>query len=129
MHHAEVVKAIIPGGNFDRAIEQQHTYLLLPTDQCRYLFITCNLPAHVCLQYTLSSSESASEVLPFTVDRVSGEVTVSGVLDHEYKSEYIFNVTANGKNAVDRPAQTFKRCQHTLFIFVKRCLWGEMSLM
>ena len=101
----------------------------LPTDQCRYLFITCNLPAHVCLQYTLSSSESASEVLPFTVDRVSGEVTVSGVLDHEYKSEYIFNVTANGKNAVDRPAQTFKRCQHTLFIFVKRCLWGEMSLM
>ena len=101
----------------------------LPTDQCCYLFITCNLPAHVCLQYTLSSSESASEVLPFTVDRVSGEVTVSGVLDYEYKSEYIFNVTANGKNAVDRPAQTFKRCQHILFIFVKRCLWGEMSLM
>ena len=129
MHHAEVVKAIIPGGNVDRAIKQHHTFLLLPTDQCCYLFITCNLPAHVCLQYTLSSTESASELLPFTVDSVSGEVTVSGDLDHEYKSEYIFNVTANGKNAVDRPAQTFKRYQHTLFIFVKRCLWGAMSLM
>ena len=115
-------KAIIPGGNFDRAIEQQRTYLLLPTDQCCYLFITCNLPAHVCLQYTLSSSESASEVLPFTVDRVSGEVTVSGVLDHEYKSEYIFNVTATGKSAAENPAQAIKQSQTHYLLFVKRAL-------
>ena len=122
MHHAEVVKAIIPGGNLDRAIEQQHTYLLLPTDQCRYLFITCNLPANVCLQYALSSSESASEVLPFTVDRVSGEVTVSGALDHEYKSEYIFNVTATGKSAAENPAQAIKQSQTHYLLFVKRAL-------
>ena len=82
---------------------------LLPTDQCCYLFITCNLPAHVCLQYTLSSSESASEVLPFTVDRVSGEVTVSGDLDHENKSEYTFNVAATGKTAAHRSAKALDR--------------------
>ena len=123
MHDAEVVQAIIPGGNVDRAIKQHHTSLLLPTDQCCYLrFITCNLPAHVCLQYTLSSSESASEVLPFTVDRVSGEITVSGDLDHENKSEYIFNVTATGKSAADKPAQTIKQCQTHYLLFVKRAV-------
>ena len=61
-------------------------------------------------------------MLPFTVDRVSGEVTVSGVLDHEYKSEYIFNVTATGKSAAENPAQAIKQPQTHYLLFVKRAL-------